>query len=385
MNRRELSELRRRFQPEKTFISHVYGCYVNSNREIIAELDEPLGVLHQEEAEKYLSLLKKALSGTLGRNLLDISFSTKQVAEGEEHRLLTALRDTDLKDEPLRRQFFQKAVESLDMGDTNYLILLAHDVYDVPYRAKDDSVMGDASDTVFSYIVCCVCPVKDSKVELSYDPEDKQFHNRTAGQTVSQPELGFLFPAFDDRATNLYNALFYTRKPDELHQEFIDGVFCTEPILSAGAQKETFSTILYDTLKGECRFDVMQSLHEQLRERIELHKESKDPEPLKITPQEVGSILADCGLEEEQAAVFADKCEQEFGDDALLRPENLIDSKRFKVSTADSQILVSPDRSYLVETRLIDGKKYILIPADETVEVNGLPVTITGERETAAV
>ena len=132
MNRREVSELRRRFHPEKSFISHVYGCYVNSGKEIIAYLDEPLGVLHQEEAEKYLSLLKKALSGALGRNLLDISFTTRQVAEGEEHRLLSDLRDTDLKDEALRLKFFQKAVESLNMGDTNYLILLAHDVYDVP-------------------------------------------------------------------------------------------------------------------------------------------------------------------------------------------------------------------------------------------------------------
>lgn len=377
MNRRELSELRRRFQPEKTFISHIYGCYVNSNKEIIAYLDEPLGVVRQEEAEKYLSLLKKSLSGALGRNLLDVSFTTGQVAEGEEHRLLSDLRDTDLKDEALRQQFFQKAVESLNMGDTNYLILLAHDVYDVPYRAKDDSVMADASDHVFSYLVCSVCPVKDGKVELSYDPQEKQFHNRGTGQIVSQPELGFLFPAFDDRATNLYNALFYTRKPDELHQEFIDGIFHTEPIMSAGEQKETFSSILYDAMEGECRFDVLQSLHEQLRERIELHKESKDPEPLGITAREVGGMLNECGVAEKQIETFQTKCEEQFGDDVVLRPENIIDSKKFKVSTADSQILVSPDRSYLVETRFIDGKKYILIPADETVEVNGLPVTIS--------
>ena len=365
MNRREVSELRRRFHPEKSFISHVYGCYVNSGKEIIAYLDEPLGVLHQEEAEKYLSLLKKALSGALGRNLLDISFTTRQVAEGEEHRLLSDLRDTDLKDEALRLKFFQKAVESLNMGDTNYLILLAHDVYDVPYRAKDDSVMADASDTVFSYIVCAVCPVKDSKVELSYDPQEKHFHNRTAGQIVAQPELGFLFPAFDDRATNLYNALFYTRKPDELHQEFIDGIFHTEPIMSAGEQKETFSSILYDAMEGECSFDVLQSLLAAGHEVIAADMVTRETDLSGYTPLKIDMT------DREKLKGFM------FGDDVVLRPENIIDSKKFKVSTADSQIMVSPDRSYLVETRLIDGKKYILIPADETVEVNGLPVTIS--------
>ena len=94
MNQKEVSELRRRFRPDKSAVSRIYGCYVNSSREIVSYLDESLGSMPQDEVEKYLSLLKRSLSGTLGRNLIDLVFSTQQVADSEEHRLLMSLRDS---------------------------------------------------------------------------------------------------------------------------------------------------------------------------------------------------------------------------------------------------------------------------------------------------
>lgn len=376
MNQRELGELRRRFRSDRSAISRIYGCYVNSSKEVISYIDASLGMMPQEEAEKYLGLLKKALSGTLGRNLIDIVFSTQQVVDSDEHRLLSALRDSALKDGTARQTFYQKIIESLDMGDSNYLILLAHDIYDVPYRGKDDETQADASDQVFSYMVCCVCPVKESKVELGYFPGENEFHNCAAGQIVAAPELGFLFPAFDDRSANIYNALFYSHKADEIHHEFIDAVFHTEPPMSAPEQREAFESALSEALEDACSIDVVQAVHEQLVERIAQHKESKNPEPLALTTREVGRILADCGVAEERTHAFCEKCSEQFGDGAVLNPDNLIDRKRFEIKTANATISVDPKHSYLVETRVINGRKYILIPADENVEVNGLSVRI---------
>ena len=381
MNQKELGELRRRFRPEKSAVSRIYGCYVNSNREVISYLDESLGRMPQEEAEKYLSLLKKTLSGALGRNLVDIVFTTEQVMDSDEHRLLSALRESGLKDGEVRQEFYQKVIDALDMGESNYLILLAHDAYDVPYRGRDGAAQADASDTVFQYILCCVCPVKDGKPELGYFPGENEFHSCTAGQIVSQPELGFLFPAFDDRAANIYNALFYTRSAEEIHHEFIDAVFRTEAPMSAAEQKEAFESALCGGLEEACSLEVIQAVHEQLNERIDEHKERKDPEPLALTAGEVGGILRSCGVEEERVAAFQERCGQSFGESAALNPTNLIDSKRFEIRTAEVTITVDPSYSYVVETRVIDGKKYLLIPAGEGVEVNGLAVGIGAEEE----
>ena len=175
MNQKELGEIRRRFRPDHNNIQHIYGCYVNTNREIISSFDESLGLLSQTETEKYLTLLKKALSGALGKNLLDISFATRQVMDGEEYKLLSALRKSELQDPALREAFCRCIIDSIDMEDRNYLILLAYDVYDVPHYGKDGS-RDDEGGELYKYLVCSVCPVKEGKAELGYAPEEKRFH-----------------------------------------------------------------------------------------------------------------------------------------------------------------------------------------------------------------
>ncbi len=379
MNQKELNELRRRFKLDHNSISRVYGCYVNGNREIISRMDASLGLMTQEEQEMYLGLLKKSLSGSLGRNLIDIVFSTQQVAGSEEHRLLQTLRQSSLQNAAAREALYRKIIDAIDMQDRNYLILLAADTYDVPHKGSDDEVQADASDRVFQYFLCSICPVKDPEMELRYSNEQKEFHSASTGHIALAPELGFLFPAFDDRAANIYNALFYSKNAALLHQEVIDAVFCVEPPMSAEEQKNVFSTALGDTLQEDCSYDVVQSVHEQLRGRIEEHKESKDPEPLELSVQEVGEILAGSGVPGEKVEAFRAECRRQYGEQAALNPKNIIESKKFQVNTPEVKISVAPEFSYMVETRVIDGRKYLLIPADEGVEVNGINVSIAKE------
>lgn len=377
MNQKELNEIRRRFAPDKNNIGKIYGCYVNSNKEIISYLDESLGIMPELETERYLGLFKKALTGGLGKNLIDIVFSTQQVHDSDEHRLLTSLASSELKDADARERFYQKVIEKLDMEDSNYLILLAGDTYDVPHRGKDDEIQADASDAVFKYMICAVCPVRDGKPGLGYFSGENEFHGYTANQIVAPPELGFMFPTFDNRASNIYNALFYTKNIAQIHHEFIDAVFHTETPMSADEQKETFKSVLTDSLENCCSYDVLQAVHEQIRERIEQHKERKDPDPLDITAREVGDILQSSGVPENQIQTFQEKCGEEFGDGAVLNPCNIIDSGKFELVTPQVKISVDPEYSYMVETTILNGRKYILIPADEGFEFNSVEVKIS--------
>ncbi|MBQ6927954.1 MAG: DUF4317 domain-containing protein [Oscillospiraceae bacterium] len=376
MNQKELGEIRRRFRPDHNNIQHIYGCYVNTSREIITSFDESLGLLSQTETEKYLGLLKKGLSGALGKNLLDISFATKEVMDGEEYRLLSQLRKSGLQDASLREEFCRCIVEHLDMEDRNYLILMAFDVYDVPHYGKDGQRDEDSGGDSYKYLVCCVCPVKEGKAELGYAPEEKRFHSAAIGQAVAAPELGFLFPAFDGRAANIYNALFYTKDSGKGHEDFVDAVFHTQAPIPAGRQKELFGEILGQSLEEDCSFDVVQAVHEQLSERMTVHKESKDPEPLTLTDREMGDILENSGVSAEHAEAFCRRCEEELGRDTPLRPANISSASRMEIQTPEVKISVDPKNSHLIQTRVIDGHKYILISADAGVELNGLAVEI---------
>ncbi len=378
MNQKEVSELRRRWRTDKNSAVHIYGCFVNGGGQIVSELDEPVALMPQQEAETYFGLLKKSLSGQLGKNLIDIVFSTRQVMDSGEHRLLSSLRSGNLRDLDARREFYRRVTECLDMDGSSYLLLMACDSYDVPRRGQDGEVQPDASEEVFTYILCCVCPVKDVKVELGYFPGDNEFHC-VSGQVVSAPELGFLFPAFDGRRANIYNALYYSRSSEMLHQEFIDAIFHTEPPMSAAEQKEAFQSAVSDALEGACSMEVMQAVHEQIGTKIAQHRESRDPEPLSMTAGEICGILQDCGVPAAKAENFRKRCGEQFGDGAMLNPANIIDTGRFELKTSLAKVSISPENSYIVETRVIDGRKYILIPAEENVEVNGMSVRIAGE------
>ncbi len=376
MNEKEIGEIRRRVRRDRSNMTAIYGCYVNGQKEIVSEFKRSTGTMPENEAERYFGLLKRTLSGTVGKNLIDICFKTAQVADSPEHKLLMDLRKTSLSDETLRAELYTKIIQNVSMDD-GFLILLGCDSYDVPFKSTDDETQMDASSETYTYLLCAVCPVKLTKPNLRYDAEDKAFHDGGVAQVPSAPEMGFLFPAFDSRATNIYNALFYTHSAKESHEALVDALFHVSVPKPAAEQKKSFEALLGTSLQEECSLEVVQTVHEQLCQSIDLHKESKVADPLLVSKEEVKQALADCGVSQKNIAKFSVDYDEVFGFEAQLHPKNIIDNKRFEITTPDVSIKVSPERRDLLETRIIDGVKYILICADENVEVNGVPIHIT--------
>ena len=383
MNTKEIGEIRRRQRRDRSNMTAIYGCYVNDNKEIISEFKQSIGLMPDNEAEKYFGLLRRTLGGTLGKNLIDITFKTSQVANSEEHKLLMDLRASKLADDEMRQVFYKKAIENLSF-DGNYLILLGCDSYDVPFKSKDGDTQADNSEETYTYLLCAICPVKQTKANLHYVPEEKQFHDGNMANIVSAPELGFLVPAFDSRATNIYNALYYNKSVKENHQAFVDAVFNAPVPKPAFEQKQSFEALLTRALDEECTLDVVQTVHEQICQQIELHKESKVPEALMISKDMVKETLEGCGVSEQHLAKFSIDYDEAFGFEADVHPKNIIDNKKIEISTPDVIIKVAPDRGDLIETRIIGGVKYILINAEENVTVNGVDIHI-GEKEEALV
>lgn len=374
MNEKEVGELRRRQRRERSNMTAIYGCYVNENKEIISEFRQSTGIMPENEADKYFSMIRKVLSGSLGRNLIDITFKTAQVAGSPEHKLLMDLR-ADIKNDDLRLCLYRKIIDNIVL-EGNYLILLGCDSYDVPFKSKDDTLQSDSSEENFTYILCAVCPVKQTKATLHYVPEEKVFHDGAMLQQVSAPAIGFLFPAFDNRATNIYNALYYTRDVKQSQDGFVEAIFNAPIPKPADEQKRSFEALLTTSLGDECNLDVVQTVHDELRQRIEMHKESKIPEPLTVGKEDVKEVLSSCGVSEEHVSKFSVDFDEVFGFDAQVHPKNIIDNKRFEIHTPDVSIKVAPERSDLIETRVIAGVKYIMICADEDVEVNGVSIHI---------
>lgn len=383
MNTKEIGEIRRHLRRDRSNITKLYGCYVNDNKEIISQFARSTGMMSENEGEKYFALLRRTLSGSVGKNLIDINFSTAQVAGSEEHSLLMELRKSKLESGELREQLLQKIIQNVSL-DGNYLVLLGCDSYDVPFKSKDGENQSDNSDETYTYLICAVCPVKQTQPKLHYVPEEKEFHDGGMQNIVSAPELGFLFPAFDNRSTNIYNALYYTHSPKENHETVADALFRTQIPKPAFEQKKSFEAILGSALGEDCSLDVVQTVHDQMCQRIAIHKEARVPDALLVSKEEVREVLSSCGVSDAHIAKFSIDYDEAFGHDAPLHPKNVIDDKHFDIKTPDVSIRVAPDRADLIETRIIGGVKYILICAEEDVEVNGVSIHIH-ENETANV
>ncbi|MBR2431821.1 MAG: DUF4317 domain-containing protein [Clostridia bacterium] len=376
MTEKELREIKRRFRPERSNIPKIVGCFVNENGQILSKISQSIALSDSVVSEKLLAVMKKTLSGSLGTNLTDINFSTKQVTDSEEHKLLMELVKSHLQDGDALDRFYKNVTESVKF-DSNYVILLANDIYDVFTHGKD----GESSDSTeqFSYVIAAICPVKSLPDALSFKGADSLFHALGGASVLASPELGFMFPAFDDRKTNIYSALYYTRNIAESYSDFTERIFASEPPMPPKTQRLTFNGALSDTLSDECSFEVVRSLHAEIGEMIEAHKESKDPEPLVITKATVKHVLEGCGISEEKLEKLEASFDESFGVGAELTPKNVISQNKFEITTPEVTVKVDPEHRDLISTQVINNVKYVMIRVDGSVEVNGINITIDGE------
>ena len=377
MNRKEMNEIRRRFNPERSTVSVITGCYVSKEKQIISSFSLAPQMAPEDEVEKYYKLFKKVLSGTQTKNLVDLEFSAEEVNTSDKHALLMKLRDSALTDTEAVEKLLNSIIETYPT-DENYLILLMHDAYDVPSFSSDGTLNDDGAD-IFRYILCAVCPVKQNKPALKYCAEEGEFHTRNADYLVSAPNVGFMFPAFNDRKTDIYCAQCYYRDPAFTYDELIEDVLGGTRPMPSSEQAETFRALLEDSLEEECSYDIVQSIHEQLSERIKEQQTDKEAEPLRLSRSQVSAMLTDCGISADRIDTFAEEYDKQFGAGTDISAVNIVDPKAFSVRTGDVVIKIDPSRSDLITTKTIDGHRYILVPADGNVEVNGINIQISEE------
>lgn len=455
MTKQDISEIKKLFTPRNCSITRICGCYVDGEKNKKAELKQAFLALPEEEMFKYFEILRKVLSGTLGKNLLTLDFplalemagmtapekgsskiSPDAAAEGgplsdtsesdgslsdtavtdsslpdtaatdgslpdtaesgsilphaalpdaagpdapsNTHEFLMRLKDSKLKDEALLEEYYDRIIENYEYVG-NYLILIVHDVYDVPGRTTDGIDMDDASDEIYEYILSCICPVELSKPGLSYDAEENTFHNRNRDWVVSLPETGFLFPAFNDRGTDIHSVLYYSKNPEELREAFVEQLLGCPLPMSAESQKETFQSLIEDTLGEDCGIEMVKNIHDRFTELAEEHKEA--PEPVVLDKNEVKTILADSGVANEKLSEFDRHYDETAGENASLLMSNVMNTRSFEVKTPDVVIKVSPDRTDLIETRTIDGRECLVIALDGSILVNGIAVKTVSENE----
>lgn len=369
MNKKETSEIRRQISVERSACDRMAGCYINEKREIISTFDLSSALMPEDEKEKYFQIFRKTLTGNIGKNLINVDFTPKQVTDGEAQKLLYSL-SREMSDNGIKT-FFEKAAANIP-GDNKCVLLMMHQTYDVPSKTEEKG-----SKAVFGFIVCAVCPVKEKDPGLCYDSEIRGFRTKDREYAICPPEYGFLYPRFDDRCSNIYGTLYYSRKAAG-GSTFTDAVFDTPLPMPAAEQKETFGDILRASTGDECTYDLISSVRDHVSSVIEEYENDKyAEEPPVVTKMELCELLRCNGVSEEHIEAFKEEFEESFGVGAELAPQNLIEFKKIELKSQDITVKLPPDKSEYVEIKKIDGVKYVLIRIDGDVECNGISIKIS--------
>ena len=378
MTRKELNEIKSQYTLEDCGILRLCGCYVDGERNKITQFNENFLNLPEEEKHKYFDIFKKTLSGTPGKNLVDMKFNVDAYADEGARTFLMNLRDSGLKDDRLLNEFYDRIINNYSYVG-NYLILLINQVYDIPAVTTDNIELDDASDEVYSYILCSICHVNLSKPGLGYDEEDNNFHDKKQNHMVDVPDVGFLFPAFNKRSADEDMTLFYTKDVSEFEDGLIDCLLdCAVP-LPAKQQKETFTSLVNEALGEEADLEIVKNIHENLEQIIE-EKKQESPAPVMLDKTEMKDLLEKSGVKEEKLENFEEHFEMAAGEHGKLVASNVSSGKKFEVKTPDVVIKINSDKTDIVSTQIIDGRQCLVIQIDERLEVNGISVNPdTGE------
>lgn len=371
MNKKEISEIKKFFTKEHCCIHHLCGCYVDENKVKRLEFADAFLSLPEEESFKYFDLFRKALSGGLGRNLLNMDFPYEEEYDGGHQAFLLKLLNSSCQDPALLDDFYDQVIASF-LYPEHYLILIAEGSYDIPQKATDGTEMFDASEYVYHYIMTAICPVRLSKPGLCINADVSRVEDRIRDWIVEAPEIGFLFPAYNDRNTDLHSLLFYSKNAELPNADTAGALLgCVAPA-PAKAQKETFNEAVEEVLGNECTFEAVRTIHSQLSDLIEERKDS--PDPVALDQADIRRIISSTGTDEDPTEAVQSCFERTVGEKSSILASNLAAARRFEVKTPDVTVQVRPEQMDLIETRVIDGRSFLLIPLEGEVTVNGIHI-----------
>lgn len=372
MNKKEISEIKKQFNERHCSISKICGCYVDGDKNIKTTFKQSFLSLETEEMFKYFEILRKSLSGSIGKNLRTLEFPLDSEEAGGTQDFLLNLRNSKLLDDDLLNTYYQKIIDNYDYVG-NYLIIVIHDTYDIPGKTSDNLDMEDASDEVYEYILTSLCPVNLSKPGLSYNADDNSFINRIRDWVVEMPETALLFPAFNDRTTDIHSLLYYSKDGNDLHEIFIENILNCPIPLSSNSQKETFATIIEKTIGDDLNLEFMKNIQENLIRQSEEAKENN--EVLSMDKDEIKYLLKESGADEELFEMYDQNYETMADKNAKVYASNVLNTRSFNVKTPSVVIKVDPLRTDLIEKKIVDGRECLVIALDGDIEVNGVTIS----------
>ena len=363
MNKKDQSELKKRISDDSGLvtINNVVKAVVREKKLICQEHGSYIAK-PQGEADSILDMLKKVISGKLGKTLNEYEFPNSAYETDKDHiqPLLLETVETKLNDPDVIDRLLKAICDKVQYVGT-YAVLIAGCEYEVYSKETDDT-------EDFNFLIAAICPINVRIDGLIFDNQSKAIIKKQSFDSILDvPTDGFMFPCFTDRESDVNHVVYYCKSAAKPNVSVIEDLLECEYKLSADKQYTAFWGMTAKLADNDLKYDMIADINSQLAKIAE-----RDPAKIgSVDYYEMHRILEQAGLSEEQLEPLNEMYKENMGRQAFAA-SNICEKK---VSVKAENVMVSIDckSAGKLHTKNVSGKRYLMVDLDGTeIVVNGI-------------
>ncbi len=376
MNKKEIAEIKKNFTDSSGFftLEHVISVYVDPQKNIRCSENKLYSLIPEDEGAVMLESLKKVLSGSVGKNLMEYGFPNSEYGENGAQSVLYSALKGKLTDEAANAMLLERIINNMEY-EKAYAVMIGYCSYSIASKDKNDDTYDEA-DYEYNFIVTAICPVDTGNDGLMFDSENNAIVKKMNNELIisRKPTDGFLYPVFSDRSPDVNNVMYYTATPKKPNISVVENVLGCEFTMSCQNERETFQQVLTDVVADELSYTVITQVNEAIRD-IVIRSKDETELPL-IDDNKLHGILFDAGVSSEKLDALPAVFKEKVGSADGLTAENLIVSKTV-LATPEITVNISRDATDKVRTSVINGRRCLIIDLDDpSISINGLTTSV---------
>ncbi len=376
MNKKETAEIKKNFSDKSGFfiMERVMTGFVDAEKNVRYHKTSSCLTMSVEEHDVYDETLKKVLNTNVGKNFCEYEFPNEAYEEGKPQEILYSLLRSELKDEEICENFMNHMANNFQ-HEGPYAVITAYCVYTIRRKDKNDEY-AEGEDELYRYILTAICPVNTGSDGFVFDSFNNEITKKLNTELIisKAPSEGFLYPVFSNRSTDINHVMCYMKFAAKPNISLVEDVLGCSFVMSADNEKASFRSILKGVVGDDLDYMVIKTVNEKLQEVVDNNKDETDTAV--IDNSGLKDILTEIGIPQERVEMTAPVYEKVCGN-VPLTVSNLIENKTV-LSTPGITVNIKPSAADKLRTSVVDGRRCLLIDIDDpTIEINGLPVTMS--------
>jgi len=376
MNKKETAEIKKNFSDKSGFfiMERVLTGFIDAEKNLRYHHVNSCLTMPVEEHDVYDETLKKVLNTNVGKSFVEYEFPNEAYEEGKPQEMLYTLLRSELKDEVLCENFLNHIANNIAYTGP-FAVITAYCTYTIRKKDKNDEY-AEGEDEIYNYLLTAICPVNTGSDGFVFDSFNNEIMKKMNTELIisKAPSDGFLYPVFSNRSSDINHVMYYAKSASKPNISVIEDVLGCTFVMSAENEKANFQSILKNVVGDDLDYMVIKTVNEKIQEVVEENKEETDKTV--IDDLRLKDILTDIGVPQERVEMVAPVFEKVCGSTPLTA-SNLVENKTV-LAAPGITVNIKPSAADKVRTSVVDGRRCLLIDIDDpTIEINGLPVTLS--------